>query len=202
MLASMTESLGECESYADLELSRLASAAEFERAQDRINSARIAAAASGAVPVFEEEDVDTVSSGCWRLLRQDEFGDDQPDGTGGRLYLLAFDGLVRYIKVGMVKGRKVSTLRERVRDHERAAQVHGCFLFDAWASQPCATEEAAKAWEDTVLNLLNTSVNGKWVRRVHKEYFYGVPFGMAYAAIESQRHDVEGTPRHPGVVYE
>lgn len=201
MLLLMTRPRGESESYADLDLSHLTSESDFAHAQERISCARIDAASRGAVPAYEKKDIGTVSAECWRILRQDELGDEQPEGPGGRLYLLAFDGLVRYIKVGMIKGRKVSTLRERVRDHERAAQVHHCFLFDAWASQPCATEAAAKQWEENVLERLNRLVDDKRVRRVHHEYFYGVPFGMAAAAIERERSRVVGAPRHAGMIH-
>ncbi|MEV7144650.1 hypothetical protein [Streptomyces tauricus] len=49
---------------------------------------------------------------------------------------------------------------------------------------------------------MNTLVNGKRIRRVHKEYFYGIAFEWAMSGIELERPEVDGTPRHPGVVYQ
>ncbi|GAA5217635.1 hypothetical protein [Streptomyces thinghirensis] len=195
----MTVLFGDFEDFAHLDLHLLAAGDDYERAQIRISNARVSADAQGTLPDYHPDDIACVRSGSWRFLRRDEIGDEQPDGPGGRLYLLAFEGLVPYIKVGMVEGRTPAALRDRVRRHEHAAEVHQYFLFDAWASQPCTTDQVAKQWEERVLVRLNALER---VRRVHREYFYGVPFQMAMSAIEIERSAVRGTPRHPGVVYQ
>ncbi|MGW4027425.1 hypothetical protein [Streptomyces sp. NPDC005009] len=102
----------------------------------------------------------------------------------------------------MVEERTLDALRGRVRRHEHAAEIHQCFLFDARASQPCTTDQAALQWEDRVFERLNTLVEGNRVRRVHREYFYGISIDLAMAAIELERPEVDGTPPHPGVVYQ
>ncbi|WP_329371203.1 hypothetical protein [Streptomyces sp. NBC_01483] len=198
----MTVLFGDFEDFSHLDLHLLAAADAHERAQIRLDRVRISARAQGMLPDYHRDDIAAARSGSWRLLRRDELGDEQPERLGGRLYLLAFEGLVRYIKVGMVEGRTLAALRDRVRRHEHAAEIHHCFLFDAWASQPCTTDQAAKQWEDRVLGRLNTLVNGDQVWRVHQEYFYGIPFDMAMTAIEVERPEVDGAPRHPGVVYQ
>ncbi|MFD5702482.1 hypothetical protein [Streptomyces lasiicapitis] len=198
----MTVLFGDFEDFAHLDLHLLAAADAHEQAQIRLDRARISARAQNTLPEYHPDDIAAARSGSWRLLRCDELGDEQPERPGGRLYLLAFEGVVRYIKVGMVEGRKLAALRDRVRRHEHAAEIHQCFLFDAWASQSCTTDEAAGQWEVRVLQRLNTLVKGNRVRRVHREYFYGVPFHMAMNAIELERPEVDGAPRHPGVVYQ
>ncbi|MEU3044633.1 hypothetical protein ABZ700_27585 [Streptomyces diastaticus] len=167
-----------------------------------ITRARIDAAQKDTVPEYKRHDIKVVRLGALSDLRLDGIGDEQPEETGGRLYLLAFEGTVRYIKVGMVEGRRPSALHERVTRHLHAASVHRCFLVDAWASEPCATRKATRQWEHRVLTRLNPLRKEGWVDREFREYFYGVPFGMALAAIERERLEGEGAAPHPGVVYE
>lgn len=195
----MTVLFGDFEDFAHLDLHLLAATDDYERAQIRIDRARVSARSQGTLPDYHSADIVDVRSGSWRFLRRDEIGDEQPEKPGGRLYLLAFEGLVPYIKVGMVEGRTPAALRDRARRHEHAAEIHQYFLFNAWASQPCATDQVARQWEERVLERLNTLER---VRRVHREYFYDVPFQMAMSAIEIERSAVKGTPRHPGVVYQ
>ncbi|MCP9211446.1 hypothetical protein [Streptomyces cucumeris] len=145
----MTVLFGDFEDFSHLDLHLLAAADAHERAQIRLDRARISARTQGTLPDQQPDDIAAARSGSWRALRRDELGDEQPERLGGgRLYLLAFEGIVRYIKVGMVEGRTMAALR------------------------------------------------------VHQEYFYGIPFGLAMTAIELERPEVEGTPRHPGVVYQ
>ncbi|MHB9856601.1 hypothetical protein ACSYGO_46245 [Streptomyces krungchingensis] len=198
----MTIPFGDFEDFSHLDLHLLAAADAHEQAQIRLDRARISARTQGTLPDYHPDDIAAARSGSWRALRRDEIGDEQPERLGGRLYLLAFEGIVRYIKVGMVEGRTLAALRDRVRRHEHAAEIHQCFLLDAWASQPCATDQAARQWEEHVLERLNTLLNGDRVRRVHREYFYGISFDLAMTAIELERPEVDGTPRHPGVVYQ
>ncbi|MEV7144651.1 hypothetical protein [Streptomyces tauricus] len=131
--------------FADLDLHLLASADAHAHAKERIDQARISAEAQGVQPIYRREDIDAVSSGSWRFLRYDEIGHEQPGRLGGRLYLLAFEGLVRYIKIGMIKGRELDTLRKRVRDHEHAAEVHQCFLLDAGPRSPAPQTQWPKS---------------------------------------------------------
>ncbi|MFJ4972504.1 hypothetical protein [Streptomyces sp. NPDC088755] len=198
----MTVFFGDFEDLSVLDLHLLAAADAHEQAQMRLDRARVSARVQGTLPDYSPDDIAAVRSGSWRALRSDELGDEQPERLGGRLYLLAFEGVVRYIKVGMVEGRTLAALRYRVRRHEHAAEIHQCFLLDAWASQPCTTDRAARQWEVRVLDRLNTLVNGDRVRRLHREYFYGIPFGLAMTAIELERLEMDGTPRHPGVVHQ
>ncbi|MER5739966.1 hypothetical protein ABT117_30435 [Streptomyces sp. NPDC002262] len=195
---------GSLEDFSELDLLLLVTAAgDYEQALLRVNHASAVARRRGVLPVFRTEDISTVRAASWESLRRDEIGDEQSDGPGGRLYLLAFEGALPYIKVGMVEGRKAKSLRDRVRRHEHVAEIHQYFLVEAWASQPCATIEATKEWEERVLARLNTLVtHGGAAQRTHEEYFRGIPFNIMVAAIELERSKVVGTPRHPGVVYE
>ncbi|MFF2999434.1 hypothetical protein ACFVTC_33515 [Streptomyces sp. NPDC057950] len=198
----MTVFFGDFKDFSHLDLHPLAAADAHEQAQIRLDRARNSATTQGTLPNYHPYDIAAARSGSWRALRHDELGDKQPERLGRRLYLLTFEGIVRYIKVGMVEGRTLAALRDRVRRHEHAAEIHQCFLVDAWASQPCTTDQAAGRWEDRVLERLNTLVKGDRVRRVHREYFYGIPLDLALTAIELERPEVDGSPRHPGVVYQ
>ncbi|MFE7497578.1 hypothetical protein ACFU6O_00600 [Streptomyces albidoflavus] len=99
--------------FGGFDLHLLAWADAHGRAQTRIERARISASAQRTLPDFHRDDIAVVRSGSWRFLRRDEVGDEQPDALGRRLYLLAFEGLFPYIKVGMIKVRSSAALHTR-----------------------------------------------------------------------------------------
>ncbi|MGW2642316.1 hypothetical protein [Streptomyces sp. NPDC001348] len=103
---------------------------------------------------------------------------------GSRIYLVEFQGVDQYVKVGRVgSGRSPAgpdQWLKRIRHHESIAAVHGCALVDAWVSVPIQQPERVEA------NLLQEIRAVPGVNCVSREYFQGLPFEQAVEVTESR----------------
>ncbi|MFD8263590.1 hypothetical protein ACFV19_32925 [Streptomyces griseoluteus] len=100
---------------------------------------------------------------------------DPLDAPGERVYLLSFEGLQTYIKVGRVE------IPERLKEYEHAAELGMTVIFDGWVS---------KAWPSTRLweaRARDAIAAAPGVQRTHKEYFSGITFEDALAIVQRER---------------
>ncbi|MER8089486.1 hypothetical protein ABTZ57_31380 [Streptomyces sp. NPDC094048] len=166
---------GDFPDFSDVDFRRLDPAYDvLAAAQDRLRRAR----ARDVSPSRQE--IEEVIGGSWRRIHKLSH---PLDAGGDRLYALAFEGTYPYVKVGRSKDLE---LKSRIVKHEHDAAIQFCLLFDAWVSDPCPD---AYPWEQRVLARLDTVVaDSPRVTRMHKEYFYGLPFHIAVLAAEMEQN--------------
>ncbi|MDQ0847761.1 hypothetical protein [Streptomyces sp. V1I6] len=100
------------------------------------------------------------------------------DAPGERLYLLSFEGLQSYVKVGRVEKR---IFPERLKEYEHQAELNTVVIFDGWVSKALPS---TRLWETRACDAL-AAVPG--VQRTHKEYFSGITFEDALAIVQRER---------------
>ncbi|MBZ6107164.1 hypothetical protein [Streptomyces olivaceus] len=175
----MSVFFGDYRDFSDVDFRQLDPAHDdLAAAQDRLRQCR----ASDVSPT--RQDLEAAIRGSWRRLRELS----RPLKAGGdRLYVLAFEAPHPFVKVGRSKDLE---LRGRIVNHEHDAAIQFGFLFDAWVSDSCPD---AYPWEQRVLDRLDTVVaSSPHVTKMHKEYYYGLPFHAAVLAAEMEQ-DSEGT---------
>ncbi|MDX3631680.1 hypothetical protein PV728_15600 [Streptomyces europaeiscabiei] len=100
------------------------------------------------------------------------------DAPGERLYLLSFEGIQSYIKVGRVSKRLFPA---RLSEYEHAAELGMVVIFDGWVSK---ARPSTRLWETRARDAI-AAVPG--VQRTHKEYFSGIAFEDALAIVQRER---------------
>ncbi|MEU6632881.1 hypothetical protein ABZ905_32045 [Streptomyces parvus] len=100
------------------------------------------------------------------------------DAPGQRLYLLSFEGIQSYIKVGKVR---TQTFPDRFKDYEREARNGVLVIFDGWVSRPWPN---AHRWEIRACDAI-AAVPG--VQRIGRERFANITFEHALELARAER---------------
>jgi hypothetical protein len=140
---------------------------------------------AGAIPPFSDEIL--LTAFLVREMIREEL--PYPDKDGGRIYVLAFEGPVPYVKIGSTE-----KYEDRFDTHELTARNHCYSLVDGWVSQPVDTPQDAKRREKRLIERLHHELHGFHNSRP-SEYFHQADFHEIVAFVV--RHGIAGMRRPP-----
>ncbi|MFI7246535.1 hypothetical protein [Streptomyces qinglanensis] len=150
--------------FREVFMTRLAETIGPVRARERA----IADLRAGAVPPWDSDEIDLTIYLARERLRKEI---PEPEKTGGRLYVLGFQGLRPVVKVG-----STGSPERQFDKYEVQARNFGYALVDGWVSAPVGTREEAYKQESLILENLHFVLNGYLPGGRIFEWFHGHGF--------------------------